>query len=376
MPETDPKTKSGPKTDMDKPVSDYYRLIQENKQLKSLYGISQIILDDDRPFEGKVSAIAQVILPVFEEAGQVRINICLDGVCYQSANFSKVAHRLSEKVLVHGEDRGCVEIGYPVEIAEKMEPTTDEKNFLKTVARQLAYKLEKRDLKDQLQHADRLATIGQLAAGIAHELNNPLTDILGFAQLASNRPDLPEETYQDLVRIVKSSLYAREVIKRMLLFSRQSRPQQSQVNLNDLLEQWRDFFEFRCAKNNIHIAMQTDADLPQISGDPAQLNQVLVNLVINAIHAMPAGGRLTISTGTTGEHAFVTIQDTGEGIKEEIFDKIFLPFFTTKDVDKGTGLGLAVVYGIVKEHGGTITVRSKAGAGATFEVRLPLQLSG
>ncbi len=362
-----------PDSDMDKPVSDYYRLIQENKQLKSLYGISQIILDDDLPFDGKLSAIARVLLPVFQDSEQARINICLDGVCYQSANFNRVSALLSEKVMVHGEERGCVDLGYPPESIGKIELTTDEKNFLKTVARQLAYKLEKRDLKDQLQHADRLATIGQLAAGIAHELNNPLADILGLAQLAANRPDLPEETYQDLVRIVKSSLYAREVIKRILLFSRQSSPKQTDVNLNDIIEQWLDFFEFRCAKSNIDIDMDMDSELPLISGDPGQLNQVLVNLVINAIHAMPEGGRLTIRTGVDQDDTIVSIQDTGEGIQEEILDKIFLPFFTTKDVDKGTGLGLAVVYGIVKEHGGTVSVKSKPGAGTTFDVRLPLK---
>lgn len=350
----------------------YDALVEENKQLKALYNISQIILDDDRPFEGKLSAIAAAMLPAFRETDKAIVRICLDGVCHASAPPDKAVHILSEKVMVRGQERGHVEVGYPAQCPPKSVLCADAKTFLKTAARQLAYKLEKRELKAHLLHTDRLATIGQLTAGIAHELNNPLTDILGFAQLATNRPDLPDQTYQDLVRIVKSALYAREVIKRMLLFGRQTRPKQTDVNLNNLIEEWRDFIEFRCAKNHIRIHIGLDPELPVISGDPAQLNQVLVNLVINAIHAMADGGQLTVRTGIAGDSVFVSVQDTGHGIKKEIYDKIFLPFFTTKDIDKGTGLGLAVVYGIVKEHGGAIEVKSIEGSGSTFEVYLPL----
>lgn len=361
-----------PNADLNKLQKKCDRLVAENKQLKTLYNISQIILDDDRPFESKLSAIAAALLPVFRESNNAAVRICLDDVSHADALFDQAVHLLSEKVMVRGQERGCVEVGYPAQCLTEIVFDADTKTFLKTVARQLAYKLEKRELKAHLLHTDRLATIGQLAAGIAHELNNPLTDILGFAQLAANRPDLPDQTYQDLVRIVKSALYAREVIKRMLLFGRQTRPKQTDVDLNGIIEEWRDFIEFRCAKNNIRIRMSLDSQLPVISGDPAQLNQVLVNLVINAIQAMPDGGQLTVCTGTDPKNVFVSVQDTGQGIKKEIRDKIFLPFFTTKDVDKGTGLGLAVVYGIVKEHGGTIEVKSTEDCGTTFEVRFPL----
>ena len=192
------------------------------------------------------------------------------------------------------------------------------------------------------------------------------------SRTAARRPDLPEETYQDLVRIVKSALYAREVIKRILLFSRQSRPHKTEADLNAIVDEWLDFIRFRCAKSNIEVDLELDPGLPPIVGDPAQLNQVLVNLVINAIHAMNEGGRLTIATGRDGDKVYLLVRDTGSGINTEIMDKIFLPFFTTKDVDQGTGLGLSVVYGIVQEHGGQVTVRSKEGAGSTFQIVFPL----
>jgi signal transduction histidine kinase len=115
-----------------------------------------------------------------------------------------------------------------------------------------------------------------------------------------------------------------------------------------------------------------DESLPEVTADPAQLNQVLVNLVVNAIHAMPDGGQLTIKTGVDQNRVSMAVRDTGRGIPEDIVNKIFLPFFTTKEVDQGTGLGLSVVYGIVNEHGGTVKVDSQPGAGASFEIKLPI----
>lgn len=353
----------------------YQRLVEKNKELACLYGVARIILESDRPFDDKLEAIADQLAPAFRFPHKAAVRIQLDRYAYQTPDFDLSRPRLWEPVIVQGKERGCVEVGYVAgNEAGPGEPAflAKERRLLKTVASHLAFKMEKRELKDQLMHADRLATIGQLAAGIAHELNNPLTDILGFAQLASNRPDLPEETYQDLVRIVKSALYAREVIKKILLFSRQSLPREAKADLNAIIAEWLDFIEFRCAKNGIDVVLDLNPGLPLISADPGQLSQVLVNLVINAIHAMPQGGRLTLHTGVRGQTLVFSVKDTGTGIKAENVDNIFLPFFTTKEVDQGTGLGLSVVYGIVQEHGGTVTVNTRVSEGSTFEISLPL----
>ncbi|WP_054032837.1 sensor histidine kinase [Desulfatitalea tepidiphila] len=357
-------------------AAEHHRLVEDNKEMTCLYGISQIIVEMGGTFDDKLTAIAQLMIPALHCPERATVHIRLNNVSYKTPGFDQADERISEKVVVLGEERGQVEIGYRLRYQpadpQKVDFNNKERRLLKNVARQLAFKLEKRELQEQLKHADRLVTIGQLAAGIAHELNNPLADILGFAQLASRRPDLPEETYQDLVRIVKSALYAREVIKRILLFSRQSRPHKTEADLNAIVDEWLDFIRFRCAKSNIEVDLELDPGLPPIVGDPAQLNQVLVNLVINAIHAMNEGGRLTIATGRDGDKVYLLVRDTGSGINTEIMDKIFLPFFTTKDVDQGTGLGLSVVYGIVQEHGGQVTVRSKEGAGSTFQIVFPL----
>jgi two-component system NtrC family sensor kinase len=350
-------------------------LLKRTQELTALYGISQVIVEVDRPFEEKLRAIIDLLLPVFSAPDRMAAHIRLDGVSYGSADFESYRPKLTEDVVVRDEKRGAIQVGY---VRKKHSTAHDkftflakEQQFLHKVARLLAFKLEKRELVDQLKHADRLATIGQLAAGIAHEINNPLNDILGFAQLISSQPDLPEETYQDIEKIVKSSLYAREIIKKVLFFSRQSHPKVALANLNRMVTEWMAFFQQRCTQSDIRIVLKLDPNLPATRCDSGQLNQVLVNLVINAIAAMPKGGTLTIRTSSSDEHISIAIQDTGIGIKAEIFDKIFLPFFTTKDVDQGTGLGLSVVYGIIKEHGGTITTHSIEGEGATFEVRLP-----
>jgi len=175
----------------------------------------------------------------------------------------------------------------------------------------------------------------------------------------------------DIKRIVKCCLYAREIIKKVLLFSHQMPPRKTHVNLNDLIEEWMDVIDVHCQKKGIKIHLALDRKLPEITGDPFQLNQVLVNLVNNAIDAMPAGGLLTITTRAQKGHVYLEVRDTGIGMTGEILKQIFTPFFTTKDVDRGTGLGLSVVYGIAETHGGLIKAESREGEGSVFEVTLP-----
>ena len=360
------------------------RLIGKVRVLTCLYQIAQMVVDDKVSLPVTLQAIVELIPQGFAHPQRMAAVIRVDDSVYRTPCFASLQHRSGQQIVVKGDERGRVEIGtIPDDTAgadDAGDYSAEAVDLLASAARKVAYLIEREDanakkktLEEQLRHADRLATIGQLAAGIAHELNNPLGDILGFAQLASNYPDLPEQVYADLVKIVKSTLYAREVIKKVLLFGRQTLPRDARTNLNRLIAEWVDFFEFRCAQNDIEIALEMEPALPSIIGDPAQLNQVLVNLVVNAIHAMPGGGTLTIRTACKSNRVTMQVEDTGQGIAEAIRDKIFMPFFTTKAVDQGTGLGLSVVYGIVNEHGGTVTMHSQEGLGSLFEVELPIK---
>jgi len=360
---------------------DHAALRERIKELTCLYRLAQLA---ERP-EATLKAILEGIVELLPAAWQypeiAAARIVLDGACYATANCGKSVHQQSAHVMVGGERRGSIEVAYV-----ERRPELDEGPFLKeerslinAVARQIGLIVERRHaaeekvrLQEQLRHADRLATIGQLAAGVAHELNEPLGNILAFAQLAGKEPHLPAQAAEDLEKIVTASLHAREVVKKLMFFARRVPPQKTPVDLNDLIEEGLSFLESRCASSGVAVHRRLSRRLPRITADRAQLNQVLVNLVVNAIQAMPEGGTLAIATRPAGRHVVLSVADNGIGMDGEVLRKIFIPFFTTKDVHEGTGLGLPVVHGIVTSHGGTIAVRSAPGRGTRCEIRLPV----
>ena len=370
------------KRTVNRPADENAELYEKIRILTCLYKISELVVDGATAFEKTLQAIIDLVPQAFEYPENVAAAISLGETSYRSHGVVSFKSSAQKSIVVNGDVRGELEIGCVEDgsfaLSEAGVCTIEEDHLLEAVAKKVAYIIDRKEaldrkniLEEQLRHADRLATIGQLAAGIAHELNNPLGDILGFAQLASNVPDLHDDVYRDLVKIVKSTLYAREIVKKVLYFGRQTHPKEARTDLNKLIGEWIDFFESRSAKSGIQIVLDRDEGLPIVNGDPAQLNQVIVNVVINAIQAMPDGGILTIRTRSQDGWVSILVEDTGQGIEEANMDKIFLPFFTTKEVDEGTGLGLSVVYGIVNEHGGCIEVQSEKGHGSTFEIKFP-----
>ena len=367
-------------------LGERFELIERNRELTCLHGISQVVESSLASFNEKLEAIVALIPEAFRYSNTATARIGFDGQSFCTTGFKKTGKRLSEPITIGGERRGIVEVVYSGNGAPHFDPAPlfleEEKRLLKAVARQLALIFEKneadairKDLEAQVRHADRLATIGQLAAGIAHELNNPLGDILGFAQLTAKHPDMPEAAQIDLKRIVKCCLYAREIIKKVLLFSRQMPPRKTNVKFNKLIEEWMDVIDVHCRKKGIEINLTLDRRLPEITGDPFQLNQVLVNLVNNAVDAMQDGGILAITSRAEKGCVYIEVRDTGIGMSEEVLKQIFTPFFTTKDVDRGTGLGLSVVHGIIETHGGSVKANSRQGEGSTFEVTFPVARS-
>jgi two-component system NtrC family sensor kinase len=354
------------------------------KELKCLYDIAQVA---ERPGIS-LGEILQCIVEFLPQAWQYPEiafgRITLDGVSYSRPGFRESRQKQMADIFVNGKKRGVVEVVYTEKKPQLDEGPflKEERNLIEAVASQVALIIERREaekdksvLQDQLRHADRLATIGQLAAGVAHELNEPLGNILGFAQLAKKCPGLPRQADKDIEQIVSASLHAREVIKKLLLSARQMPPEKTHVNLNQVVEDGLYLLETRCNKEGIELVRLLSPDLPEITADPAQLNQVLVNLVVNSVQAMPEGGRLTVQTLVREGHASLIVEDTGIGMNQEVVKQVFIPFFTTKDVGQGTGLGLPVVHGIVTSHGGSIKVESQVGRGTRFEVRLPVARS-
>ncbi len=351
------------------------------KELTCLYDIAQVVAQPSLSLNEVLQEIVN-LLPhawLYPEAASSRIVI--NGFSYMTGDFRESPFRQSSEIFVFGEPRGFVEVVYKEKKPEIDEGPflREERNLIDAVARKIALVIEHKGVEDekariqgQLRHADRLATIGQLAAGVAHELNEPLSAILGFAQLMRKTPDLPIQTLQDVDKIVNASLHAREVVKKLLLFSRQTVPSKTLINLNEIIEEGMYFVSSRCAKMGIRLVKELSPDLPEIAADQGQMQQVLINLVVNAIQAMQQGGMLTIKTYAHKDNVFLTVNDTGTGMSQDVLSKIFVPFFTTKDIGKGTGLGLPVVHGIVTSHGGSIHVDSSVGHGTLFKVILPV----
>jgi len=217
-----------------------------------------------------------------------------------------------------------------------------------------------------------LATIGQLAAGVAHELNEPICSMLGFAQLALKSSEIPAQVRSDLDRIVDAALHGREIIRKLLLFARQTPASKRPVSVNDVVEEAMFLLEAGCDKSGIRFVRDLATDLPQIPADPVQLRQVITNLIINAMHAIDSKGTVTVRTVARADSVELLVVDTGVGMSDDVRRRVFDPFFTTKDIGKGTGLGLSIVQGIVAGHGGSITVESDPDVGSAFSVRFPL----
>ncbi|MEW6030471.1 MAG: sensor histidine kinase [Chloroflexota bacterium] len=263
----------------------------------------------------------------------------------------------------------------------KLEPTSgDELGKLSYRFNQMAEALRQRDerlkefTKRKIMESERLAIIGQLAANVAHELNNPLQGIVTYSSLLLEKDICDEPSRQNIEKIAIQANRCREIIRSLLDFSRQKKPVKTLTNINALLRGCVALVENQAQFHNIEIVKNLDDSLPMIVVDPSQVERVFLNLIINAAEAMSGSGTLTLTTcfGVNEKTVEIEVRDSGHGITIENMEKIFNPFFTTKEVGHGVGLGLAISYGIVKEHNGEITVESELGKGARFIVNLPV----
>jgi len=234
---------------------------------------------------------------------------------------------------------------------------------------------ERKKMEEQLVVTDRLASIGELASGIAHELNNPLTGIIGFSELLLKK-DVAKEIKEDLEVINREAQRTALIVRNLLTFARRHETTREPVDINQTIQSVLDLRAYEQKVHNIEVVANFDPNLPKIAADLFRLQQVFINIIINAEHFMiEAHGRgtLTITTGSDGDVIRASFADDGPGIREENIRHLFDPFFTTKEVGKGTGLGLSICHGIVTEHGGKIYAESELKKGATFTLELPVK---
>jgi two-component system NtrC family sensor kinase len=251
-------------------------------------------------------------------------------------------------------------------------------NWAKELEEEVAKKTEEiRRGQEQHIHTEKLASLGRMAAGVAHELNSPLTGIVTFAHLLMDRtPKENKMDREDLEVIIEQAERCSKIIKGLLGFSRAMPAEKNEININETLHHAIGMIQNQAKFHNVVFEAETDDSIPVVGGESSQIEQVFLNLFINAADAMDNKGKIHIKTSVTEvdgkQYVETVVSDTGPGIPEDHLSRLFEPFFTTKPVGKGTGLGLAVSHGIVKKHGGHIVIKSSPGEGATFFVRLPV----
>ncbi len=357
------------------------QLNERVKELRCLYELSQLLHQRDIPFDSLFPEILKIVPRGFQFPESAQAAILLDARKYASDGFEACTAVIRAPLVLDERQCGEIRVGYPNDGIRGMENAflPEEKSLIDAVAREIEVMLErrlfdeeKRRLESQLRHADRLSTVGELSAGIAHELNEPLSDILGFAELIGDERGLSSAVREDLQRIERSAMHMRTVVRELLTFARKLPEDNEQVDVNALVRETLAFLDGRFKSHGINVSSTLEGTIKPVMGVPGRVKQVLMNIIVNAIQAMPEGGSISVETRSTGSSVKVVIRDNGVGMSHDVQERIFLPFFTTKDVGEGTGLGLSVAHGIVASLGGTIAVESAPGEGTRFEISLPV----
>ena len=364
------------------------------KELHCLYNISKIAEEMDLPIEETTQRIVNLIPPAWQYPEITYARIFLHGKEFKTEGFQTAVWKQASDIKVYGKIVGTIEVYYSEEKATDFEGPfmKEERNLIESISERLGRiierkqaKEEKQKLETQLVQAQKMEAIGTLAGGIAHDFNNILGGIIGYAELAKMKAPQESNVVADLNQVIESGNRAADLIKQILTISRQHNQEKRPVQLRYIVNE-----ALKLLRATLPTTIEIRGDLAKDSGvvnaDPTQMHQVIMNLVTNAGHAMQEdGGVLEVSLANVemdsfsaskhldmdaGSYLRLTVSDTGHGMAPEIVERIFDPYFTTKDIGEGTGLGLSVAQGIVKAHGGAIIIYSEPGNGTTFHVYL------
>lgn len=349
------------------------------KELTCLYEVSSIIVNNDyKELDKTLYSIALSLRRALQYDNNTIVEIHSGPFHLISSALPRNSVTIERDIKVFNEPKGSIIIHYPASKYKKDDFLKEEIILLKTVAVNIGDLLERAAIheneavvKRKMEHADRLSILGEITAGIAHELNTPLANILGFAELLKSKENTDNQSSKDIEKIINSAIYSREVVKKLMFFACEMPQNMTQVDIIPVVSDAMNLLEATFTKNEVKYKVQLPKEEVLLKVDTIQLTQVIFNLVLNAIYFSPKNGLIKLRVSQTTKKIVLKIADEGPGIKQENVDKIFQPFFTTKGVGNGSGLGLSVVHGIIKGHRGTIDYKSNNPSGSIFTITFP-----
>lgn len=364
---------------MDQNISTEDKLKERIKELTCLYNVSSLIRNGDFTDEEDIlkGIATNVKLAVrFPKAAFVEIETKEYNIAKGQQNLEAIF--ILSAIKVFGEVFGSIKVGYPKLEFSQNAFLEEEKLLLNKIASEIGDLFERKQIKEkeilskrQMERVDRLSILGEITAGIAHELNTPLANILGFTELLKERFKEDKVGAKDLQKVINSAIYSREVVKKLMFFSCEMPQEMEVINCVPVITEAISLLGPNFRKKNIQCKFDFNKENIELKVDKIQLTQVIFNLVINAIYFSPLNGKIGISVVEKNKNIQLHISDEGVGIAKASTDNIFNPFYTTKPVGEGSGLGLSVVHGIVKSHRGTIKYKPNKPKGTIFIISFP-----
>lgn len=354
------------------------KLRERIKELTCLYEVTSIIVNCDYDqIEISLEAIAFCMEKAWLHVEDTYVVLSTGSYTFKTPIPQPKLVALKLPIKVFNKEAGYIEVGYPAGRYTLSDFLEEEQKLLENICLDVGNLLERKKIRDneiaikrQMERADRLNILGEITAGIAHELNTPLANILGFSELLQSRITDPKAV-KDLERIVDNTIFCREVVKKLMFFTCEMPQHMELVHLNPIVQNVLNLLDPSFKKQKITYTQSFNKKNIELRADTVQLTQVFFNLLINAIYYSPEHGTIDIKVAEIKDRIQIKIADEGTGIQKNIDDKVFEPFFTTKPMGEGTGLGLSVVHGIVNSHKGTIVHKPNKPKGTVFVLDLP-----
>ena len=354
------------------------KLKERVKELTCLYEVTSIIVNADYDqIDASLEAIVYCLKRAWQFEQVTEVFLKVGEYTVQTDDFKPNMVCLSSKIKVFNKLEGEVMVGYPSEKYSIDDFLIEEQTLLNNVALDVGNLIERKQIRDsealtrrKMERTDRLHILGEITAGIAHELNTPLANILGFAELLTDKMT-DKQSVRDLEKIMDSAIFSREIVKKLMFFACEMPQEMKRVQLIPIVTSVIKLLAPSLRDKKIKLVTTYENEDLVLQADTVQLTQVLFNLIMNAIYYSPENGIISVKVLDTENHILLKIADQGEGIPKELEDKVFEPFFTTKPIGEGTGLGLSVVHCIITSHKGTIEHEQNTPKGTIFTVNFP-----